>query len=323
MKYSHVLLLSFLLAAVGAMAQAVRGSGTANTVPVWLNANTVGNSILFQNNGNVGIGTTSPAQKLDVAGNINSSGTGTFAQVTTSGNINLPSTSGPTVGVLTSGGNPFLYNFGADDIFLGTNTGNFSMSGNGNLGLGSFVLNVNTTGSLNIALGRGAMLSNTTGEGNVVMGYVALAKNTAGLGNVAVGTTALGSNTTGNTNTAVGYVAGWGNRSGNLDANVTGSNNTFIGADAGPGTSNEINNATAIGANAGVSASNSMVLGDGTINVGIGTQTPTTTLQVTGGDISTTNQGAGLIVNSPDGTRCARIGIDNTGAITATPVACP
>src|SRR5207302_2088639 len=41
-------------------------------------------------------------------------------------------------------------------------------------------------------------------------------------------------------------------------------------------------NATATGANATVSASNSMVLGDGTVNVGIGTSAPTHRLEVTG-----------------------------------------
>jgi hypothetical protein len=59
------------------------------------------------------------------------------------------------------------------------------------------------------------------------------------------------------------------------------------------------------------------------LNVGIGTQTPTTKLQVAGGDMDTSDAGAGLIVKSPDGATCARIGIDNTGAIVATPVTCP
>ncbi len=66
-----------------------------------------------------------------------------------------------------------------------------------------------------------------------------------------------------------------------------------------------------------------MVLGDGTVNVGIGTQTPATKLHVAGGDMHTSDAGAGLIVKSPDGTKCARIGIDNTGAIALTSVTCP
>lgn len=57
--------------------------------------------------------------------------------------------------------------------------------------------------------------------------------------------------------------------------------------------------------------------------VGIGTQNPTTTLQVVGGDISTTAAGNGLIAKSPDGTKCARIGIDNSGALAVTAISCP
>ena len=57
--------------------------------------------------------------------------------------------------------------------------------------------------------------------------------------------------------------------------------------------------------------------------VSIGTQTPATKLHVAGGDIHTSDVGAGLIVKSPDGTKCARIGIDNTGAIAVTSVTCP
>jgi hypothetical protein len=62
--------------------------------------------------------------------------------------------------------------------------------------------------------------------------------------------------------------------------------------------------------------------------VGIGTTTPAAKLDVAGnikssGDVSTTKAGSGLIVKSPDGTKCARIGIDNTGAIVATSVTCP
>jgi hypothetical protein len=75
-------------------------------------------------------------------------------------------------------------------------------------------------------------------------------------------------------NTAVWSHAGLTDTTAN--ANITGANNTFIGSFSGPGTSAEVDNATAIGANALVSASNALVLG-GTgayaVNVGIGTAT--------------------------------------------------
>ena len=44
----------------------VDGSGTANYIPKWQDANTLTNSLIFDNGTNVGIGTASPLQKLDV-----------------------------------------------------------------------------------------------------------------------------------------------------------------------------------------------------------------------------------------------------------------
>ena len=49
----------------------VAGSGTQNYIPVWTNsAGTLGNSVMYQSAGLVGIGTTTPAAKLDVAGSV-------------------------------------------------------------------------------------------------------------------------------------------------------------------------------------------------------------------------------------------------------------
>jgi len=45
-------------------------TGTTNTVPLFTGSNTIGNSIITQNTNNIGIGTTSPSQKLEVSGNI-------------------------------------------------------------------------------------------------------------------------------------------------------------------------------------------------------------------------------------------------------------
>jgi hypothetical protein len=77
------------------------------------------------------------------------------------------------------------------------------------------------------------------------------------------------------------------------NANQTGASDTFLGANSGPGvdgTTTPINNATAIGANAVVGESNALVLGSingvngatSSVNVGIGTATPQTTLDVNG-----------------------------------------
>jgi hypothetical protein len=42
----------------------VDGSGTANYIPKWTDADTIGNSVIYDNGTNVGIGTSSPATKL-------------------------------------------------------------------------------------------------------------------------------------------------------------------------------------------------------------------------------------------------------------------
>jgi uncharacterized membrane protein len=50
----------------------IDGAGTANYVPKWTDANTLGNSQLFDNGTNVGIGTATPATSLQVGGTVTS-----------------------------------------------------------------------------------------------------------------------------------------------------------------------------------------------------------------------------------------------------------
>jgi hypothetical protein len=70
-KIAHIELgLVVALASMGAVAQTVTGSGTANTVPVFTGTTSVGNSPVTVSGGNVGIGTTAPLNSLEVAGNI-------------------------------------------------------------------------------------------------------------------------------------------------------------------------------------------------------------------------------------------------------------
>lgn len=63
----------------GAAAGGVSGSGTTNTVPLWTGATALGNSLITQAGGNVGIGTASPQAALDVTGDIKVSGNAVIA----------------------------------------------------------------------------------------------------------------------------------------------------------------------------------------------------------------------------------------------------
>jgi Chaperone of endosialidase len=160
-------------------------------------------------------------------------------------------------------------------------------SGNAFLG---FAGNSTTTGIDNVATGFSALQANTTGGSNTASGQNALVKNTTGSSNLADGSGALGNNTTGSSNTAAGGLA--------LTSNVTGSFNTGLGYGAGPDVNSpSLTNATAVGAFATVSKSNALVLGGtgaNAVNVGIGTATPSATLDVRG-----TGNFTGLITFAP------------------------
>lgn len=255
-----------------------------------------------------------------------------------SGDLALPDTSAVAAGVVDLGGVPFLHAYPggtAENTFLGKSAGNFTMTGAANTGLGAFALESVTVGGGNTAVGAGA-LGDFTGDAgagstfnnNTAVGSSALVKSNAG-GNTAIGALALSETTSGNGNTGAGV--GAGGIIGNTDGyNQSGSFNTFIGWAASPESGHtDLTNATAIGAHAVVSESNALVLGaisgvnQGTsVNVGIGTAAPAATLHVAGGDVYVSTIGDGVILKSPDGTKCARISLDNSGALVTTAVAC-
>lgn len=58
----------FVMLAAGVTAQTVTGSGNGNTVPVFTGSSTIGNSPISISGSNVGIGTMSPSQRLEVNG---------------------------------------------------------------------------------------------------------------------------------------------------------------------------------------------------------------------------------------------------------------
>jgi hypothetical protein len=163
--------------------------------------NPVTEQVRITSTGNVGIGTTSPLQKLEVNGN-----------VMVDGNISLS-------GSIQSGGTPLLYapndalgNFGAGYGALQSITplvGPYPQaSGTSNTAVGGIALRSNTSGYSNTAVGYFALGGNTTGLQNTAMGQAALQSTTTGGGNTAVGFGALDENSTGQLNTALGYQAG-------------------------------------------------------------------------------------------------------------------
>lgn len=181
----------------------------------------------------VGIGTTTPAFKLDVKG----------------GSINTDS-------LYRIGGNTVLSVKGEGNTFTGIGSGLSNTTGLDNTANGYQTLNSNTTGFRNSANGYRALSSNTTGGSNTANGFVALLSNTIGGLNTANGYAALLYNIYGNENTAVGS---------NALSNTFGSNgNTALGANAGDSHDNGYYN-TFLGSDADANGSgyfNSIAIGN-------------------------------------------------------------
>lgn len=219
-------------------------------------ATTYTDRMIITDGGNVGIGTTTPAAKLDVTGGdalVNSLtlGRGLGNEIT---NVAL----------------------GVEALNANTPTG--GLNGIANVGIGFHALWKNTTGYSNVASGSAALAGNTTGYQNVALGNAALFKNVDGLSNTAVGHRALYENLTGKENIAIGYQSLNNNTAGNRNVaigynagvtynNITASDdyNTFVGAEAGGGITTGRANTILGGKVTGLTAtlSNNIIIADG------------------------------------------------------------
>jgi hypothetical protein len=169
---------------------------------------------------------------------------------------------------LTSIGNS---NGGSVNFFVGQ-SGNSTVSGDQNTGVGNSVMTRDTSGFGNSAFGYQSLSSDTSGYYNTATGLGALALNTTGSDNTADGVDALYSNTNGSYNTSVGVESLIGNTSGGyntavgafaLDSNSSGNNNIGVGYGAGDSFSTGSGNIAI-----GVSAGNAISTGNNNIDIG-------------------------------------------------------
>ena len=222
---------------------------------------------------NVGIGTTTPAERLHVVGNTLLTG-----NLTLSGALNatLPSGSPSYVQNSTIQQASANFNISGDGAAGGTLSGNIvSAATQFNIGTRS-ILRSHESLSVFVGTAAGPPTPNSTAV-NTYVGFASGSENTTSTYSTFVGANTGRLRNGGSNNSFFGYSAGYDESNGN--------NLTLIGS--GTRASVDINNATAIGSGARVSQSNSLVLGDVGTRVGIGTTAPTELLDiaVNGGNI--------------------------------------
>jgi trimeric autotransporter adhesin len=232
---------------------------------------------LYINEGgsNVRIGSAvAPTSTLDVTGSLATTGAATLGDG--ADNISLNAGSGTfsllssAVDISTAGAISGATTVDASTAYRIGGVHALSLSGTGNTRLGFGASQVLTSGTYNTSLGFQAGRLLTSGFENTYVGTQAGDNNAAGNQNTIVGKdagyastgsgnsilgVAAGYNTTGNDNTFIGIASGF--------SNTSGTTNTYVGANSGGGAA--FTNATALGNGATATASNQVMLGDGSV----------------------------------------------------------
>jgi hypothetical protein len=260
---------------------------------------TTNEAMRINGSGNIGVGNSNPAYKLDVNGTIHTgngsstNGSLVFANSTNANSvtINTGVTTGSyslTLPMAQGVANTVLGNNGAGVLSWTTvaaAAGAWSILGNagtipGTNFLGTtdnesleFKANNQLSGKIDLPLNNSLFGYQAgqaaTGNNNTFIGYQSGLVNSTGPSNTAVGSIAMVANLGGTGNAALGYGALKANTTGGNNTavgnstgvtNTTGTNNTFVGGNA-DATVVGLSNATAIGYNAKAAVSNSLILG--------------------------------------------------------------
>lgn len=164
------------------------------------------------------------------------------------------------------------YNVALGNGALYSNSPSTTTNGYTNTAIGHNAIYSSVTGRHLTGCGYQALFANT-GDDNAALGLQSLYSNTSGSANTATGTYSAYHTTTGGDNVYVGYQAGY--------FNTVGGNNTAVGELAGSARSslsfctflgynadasaNSLSNSMALGNSSSVGASNTIVLGDGSV----------------------------------------------------------
>ena len=176
--------------------EAVKGSGTANFIPLWTGVRRLGNSIVFQSGDSLGVGTTTPQATLDVTGN----GAITIQGTTSSTGLYATGVWGRSASPSGSG----VFGQSTSTSGGGIGVGGWTAS---TPGIGVWGANVATTGNAAGVLGE----TDSTGGAGVFGGANATSGNTYGVfGHTAspsgVGVFAVASATSGGPAAVVGFI---------------------------------------------------------------------------------------------------------------------
>ena len=118
--------------------------------------------------------------------------------------IDIPTTTGLTVGTIQQNNSRLLHTYGTNNLALGSDSMNYTTTGNANLSVGAQNMASLTSGNSNTGIGYGALRSVTSGSANTCIGGSAGFFLTTGNNNVLEGLNSGAGLTSGSSNVCIG-----------------------------------------------------------------------------------------------------------------------